>query len=307
MDNKGIKGEVSKELVLFIILIIVIGGVIFWVNRSDKTTDTSAKETTTEEVQDENGESEKVEGEAPKEETEKEENEVDFSKLSDSEKLGSDGLPILMYHFFYDKTKGETAKDGNWLEVATFEEHLNYLEENDFYFPTWQQVADYVNGKIDLPKKSVVLTVDDGEESFFKVALPVIEKYDIKLTQFLVTSWNGWFKNDYPAKQVTYQSHSDNMHKAGADGRGAIVNWSYSEVLNDLKTSRSVLGDECIAFCYPFGHYNDNAKKAVKEAGFKIAVTTEGGRAKKGSDPYALPRVRTSSSTTLEVFKGLVN
>ena len=24
------------------------------------------------------------------------------------------------------------------------------------------------------------------------------EKYDVKVTEFLVTSWNGWYKNDYP-------------------------------------------------------------------------------------------------------------
>ena len=232
--------------------------------------------------------------------------EINFNDLPDSERLDSKGLPVLMYHFFYDKSKGESAKDGNWLEVEDFENHLKYLTENDYFFPTWQQVVDYIDGKIALPKKSIVLTVDDGEESFFKVALPVIEKYDISITEFLVTSWNGWFKNDYPAKQVNYQSHSDNMHKAGTNGKGVMLSWSYDKMLDDCIQSRNVLGDEAIAFCYPFGHYNETAKKAVKDAGFKLAFTTEGGRVKVGADKFELPRVRTSTKTNLENFKKLI-
>ena len=309
---KGNKGKIKTNFILFFILLIVVGCVVFFVTKKDDTVKTSSTNMQTEEKSTEttnNVEDKKEEEKESKDENiVEEESKIDLSKLSESEKLGSEGLPVLMYHFFYDKSKGETPKDGNWLDVSIFDQHLQYLEENDFYFPTWSQVADYVEGKTALPKKSVVLTVDDGDESFFNTALPVIKKYDnVKMTEFLVTSWNGWYKNDYPAKQVTYQSHSNGMHKAGANGKGAMVNWSYNEVLKDLKTSRDILGDECIAYCYPFGHYNDTAKKAVKDAGFRVAFTTEGGRVKKGQDPLLLPRVRTSSSTTLETFKKLVN
>lgn len=300
-------GRINTNIILFIILIIVIALVVFFINKKDDSLKTVNANVFAE--ANANVELEEQEGEEKQNivENRKEENIIDLNSLSESEKLGSDGLPVLMYHFFYDKTKGETAKDGNWLDVSIFEQHLEYLEENNFYFPTWDQVADYVEGKTYLPKKSVVLTVDDGDESFFTTALPVLEKHNVKMTEFLVTSWNGWYKDDYPSKNVSYQSHSNDMHKAGANGKGAMVNWSYNDVLKDLITSREVLGEQCIAYCYPFGHYNDTAKKAVKDSGFRVAFTTEGGRVKKGTDPLLLPRVRTSSSTTLEVFKKLVN
>lgn len=240
----------------------------------------------------------------------KEENNVetkrDFSNLKETEKLGSEGLPVVMYHFFYDKSKGEKAKDGNWMEISDFEDHLKYLTEEGYYFPTWDEVSDYIDGKTTLPKKSIVLTVDDGEESFFRVALPVIKKYDVLVTNFLVTAWNGWFKYDYPAKQVSYQSHSDNMHRSGAKGKGVILSLSYEDKLKDIKQSREVLGDDCITFCYPYGHYDAEAEKAVKEAGFKMAFTTELGRVKVGMDKYALPRLRTSSKTNLAAFKNVI-
>ena len=304
--RKKNNGGINKELFLFVALLAVLAIVFLVTSTKKDTVKTSSVSLENNELVTEQEETNIIEEKDKIEANQTKESSIDLTNLPEDQKLGSNGLPILMYHFFYDKSKGETAKDGNWLEISTFEDHLKYLTENDFFFPTWEQVADYVEGKIDLPKKSVVLTVDDGEDSFFEVALPVVKKYDVKVTEFLVTSWNGWYKDDYPAKQMSYQSHSRDMHKGGANGKGAIVNWSYSEILEDLKESRDSLGDECIAFCYPFGHYNDNAQKAVKEAGYRVAVTTEGGRAKKGSNPYALPRVRTSSGTTLEVFKGLV-
>lgn len=298
----------SNKIVLIIACIVAILTVFYFAKNKSDNTQVASTNVVSESIKEESNSTEQP-NETIKEEQkeEEEENTVDFSKLSESEKIGPEGLPVLMYHFFYDASKGETGKDGNWLEVSRFEDHLKYLTENDFYFPTWEQVADYVEGKSTLPKKSVVLTVDDGEDSFFNVALPVVEKYDVKVTEFLVTSWNGWYKDDYPAKQMVYQSHSDDMHKAGANGKGAMVNWSYDEVLADCKKSRQILGDQAITFCYPFGHYNDTAKKALKEAGYKLAFTTEYGRVKTGEDPYALPRIRTSSSTTLEVLKELVN
>ena len=65
------------------------------------------------------------------------------------------GLPMLMYHFFYDSRKGETGADGNWLDIVDFEEQVKYLKDNNFYFPTWKEANDYYDGKISLPNNSL--------------------------------------------------------------------------------------------------------------------------------------------------------
>lgn len=80
------------------------------------------------------------------------------------------GIPVLMYHFFYDSSAGETGKDNNFLEISKFEQQLNCLKENDFFFPTFEELSQFINGEIDLTKKSVILTIDDGSISFFNLA-----------------------------------------------------------------------------------------------------------------------------------------
>lgn len=217
------------------------------------------------------------------------------------------GIPILMYHFFYDKNVSKAA-DSNWLEISIFEEQMKYLSENNYYFPSWQEVADYVEGKKDLPSKSVVITVDDGDPSFFELAVPIIKKYNVKATSFVVSSWYGWNAIKYKSENVDIQSHSHNMHRNGLDGKGIFLSNTYDEAMQDIKTSQKELGGSyVIAFAYPFGHYNDHAKQVLTDAGIKVAVTTKSGRAYKGSDKLALSRMRIYDGMSLAVFKNIVS
>lgn len=212
------------------------------------------------------------------------------------------GLPVLMYHFFYDKNVS-SGKDNNYMEISDFEDQIKYLTDNDFYFPTWQEVEDYIEGKINLPSKSVVITVDDGDDSFFELAVPIIQKYNAKATSFIITSWYGYRANNKQAN-ISYQSHSDCMHE-GANGKGVMLSWSYDKIMEDVKQSSKTLGGSTV-FCYPFGHYNDLDKKVLKDAGYRLAFTTEGGRVYKGSDKFALPRVRMSKGVSLSTFASMV-
>lgn len=250
----------------------------------------------------ENGDTEQVSSEEQK----TDENQIDNvqpskleEKLANGKTLGEDGLPVLMYHFFYDKTKGK-GQDGNWIEISDFEEQIKYLAENDFYFPTWEEVEKYIDKEQELPEKSVVITVDDGDPSFFDLAVPVIQKYKVPVTSFVVTYWYG---NRVEDKQeyVNYQSHSYDMHKAGEKGKGVMLSWDYDKIKNDILLSSEILGGANI-FCYPFGQYNDLDIKVLKENGYKLAFTTQGGRVKKGASKYELPRARISGNTSLASF-----
>ncbi len=216
------------------------------------------------------------------------------------------GLPVLMYHFFYDASAGEKGEDNNFMEISAFEQQMKYLVDSNYYFPTWSEVEAYVNGTKTLPDKSIVITIDDGAESFIKYAIPIIEKYNVKATSFVVTSWNGdWLPKSYKSSHLDFQSHSHDMHRAGANGKGRFVNLSYKDAMDDVTKSKNIIGN-CTVFCYPFGHYNDTAKKVLKDAGYTLAFTTKGGRVYPGQDKYALPRVRMSKGISLSAFKEVV-
>jgi len=219
------------------------------------------------------------------------------------------GIPILMYHFFYDSSQGQTGADSNFTDVVEFEKQVKYLADNGYYTPTWSELADYIDGTKVLPEKSVILTFDDGASSFFSLAYPVLVKYQIHATSFIVTSWTtnpdslGVNRN-----LISFQSHSNDMHQGGCEGgHGGLFQCIDHQLgLDDLNASKQVTGSSD-AFCYPFGDYNDSEKQLLREAGFKVAVTTEYGKAQIGMDKLQLPRIRMNGGTSLEGFIESIN
>ena len=157
--------------------------------------------------------------------------------LNRIEKYGKNevGIPVLMYHFFYDSSSGEKGKDNNFLDISKFEQQLKYLKENDFFFPTFEELSQFIDNKMDLPKNSVILTIDDGDASFFTLAIPVIEKYQVPVTSFAITSTCDSGKvQAYQSDYVHFESHSHKMHHGGQKGKGLLVTLSYEEAYEDI-------------------------------------------------------------------------
>ena len=188
---------------------------------------------------------------------------------------------------------------------------LDMIEEaNDYYFPTWKEVREYLDGERILPDKSIVLSFDDGP-LYIELAIPLFEKYQTPATSFVITSYyndksmlDPYRNNQY----LTLESHTDNMHRGGGTyGHGGIFPaLSKEEALADLKKSIEYCGNGD-ALAYPFGDYTAECEQTVEEAGFLCAVTTEPGKCYPGDDPYALTRVRMLGSQSLDQFISEIN
>ena len=221
------------------------------------------------------------------------------------------GLPVCMYHYVYDEN--DPPEDlynrfGNYISQQELEKELNWLNEEGYYFPTWKEVREYIDGELMLPDKSIVITFDDGSRSFLDYGIPVLEKCRVPSTSFVITSNDGEKKiAGYQSDYVTYQSHSDNMHRPGGNiGHGGIFTaLSYDEALADLQKSIEICGSSD-AFAYPYGDYNESCRQVVEDAGFLCAVTTQAGKAYPGDNPMLLPRVRMSLGQSLDQFISMV-
>jgi peptidoglycan/xylan/chitin deacetylase (PgdA/CDA1 family) len=212
-----------------------------------------------------------------------------------------------MYHYVYDEEDPPAdvnRRYGNYIGVRTLEEELNYLNENNYYFPTWEELRDYIDGKLLLPENSIILTFDDGETSFLKNGIPVLERNKVPATCFMITHNTGEKKiQKYPSDYVIYQSHSHDMHTGGGYiGKGGIITaLSEEKILEDLKISTKICGSSD-AFAYPYGDYNEASRDAVEKAGFLCAVTTVPGKVYPGDDPYLLKRARMVQGQSLQSF-----
>ncbi|MBR3116797.1 MAG: DUF5011 domain-containing protein [Bacilli bacterium] len=220
------------------------------------------------------------------------------------------GVPVLMYHYFYDDENGEIGEDANYLAVSMFKKQLDYLKENNYYFPSMKELALYVDGKLELPKNSVIITMDDGAESNYRLAYPLAVQYKIPMTMFVVTSWTDVSQ---PLQQemkntgyIIFQSHTNDMHQGGCSGmkHGALIQCiDYQTGVADMKKSKELLGNGD-SMAYPCGDYNDQAFNILTEAGFTLGFTVDFGKVHKGDNKLALPRVRVSDGNSLDYFIG---
>ncbi len=221
------------------------------------------------------------------------------------------GIPVLMYHWFYDDTKGEkagTSNTHNYISKTHLTEQLKFLKDEGFYFPTWKELNDYIDRKIDLPEKSVIITDDDCVKSFFDIALPVFQEYEVPVTSFCITYKKTWL--DYKdAPYLEFQSHTNNLHvRKCKDTKwdGAVMCTDYETIYKDIQTSVNKIGSSYV-FAYPFGHYNDDTIQALKDNNVVLAFTINSGRVTKGANKYKLKRVRISKDTSIEKYKKLLS
>lgn len=168
-------------------------------------------------------------------------------------------VPVLMYHAVSDNVWGY---DGLFVSPAAMEEQLIYLTENGYtpiFFEDLKNISEI--------EKPVLLTFDDGYKDNYTELFPLLKKYNVKATVFLITYWIGgevYLNTDEIAEMsasglVSFQSHSashPDMSQISRDEQSAQM-WS-SKV-----TITRITGKEPFVFCYPSGKHNADTLELV--------------------------------------------
>ena len=234
--------------------------------------------------------------------------EVEVVESNNTDLKNAKSIPVLLYHFFHTHNRFEDMTTVISMRTDKFESQLKYLTDNDFMTLKMKDLELYLKGKVRIRENSVVLTIDDGNDTVYSLAYPIIEKYKVNATVFAITSWNANVM-DNETNYVEIHSHTDDMHQTGkcSGGQGGLFKCiDYEKGLEDLKKSREILNGSTY-LAYPFGEYTDNSIKMLKDAGFTMAFTTNYGNAKVGDDLYLIPRIYIYNEYSLDTFKRIVN
>ena len=219
----------------------------------------------------------------------------------------TEGIAVLNYHFTIDRSsdEGRECLQDICMDQMQVEEEIKYLSDNNFHAATMEEFYMSVTGKIQLPEKSVLITIDDGW--YVARMRTILEKYQMQGTLFLI----GWLASpsDYASDYIEIHSHTWNMHTPGVCSGthgGGLLCLDENTILEDLKKSRESL-DNTEYFCYPFYEYNNRAIELLKQAGFKMAFAGGERKARVGDDLYKIPRFALNRYTSIESFKYYVN
>ena len=217
-------------------------------------------------------------------------------------------IPVLNYHFFYDAAGGESCNESICLDTAKFREHLQYLKDNQYKTLTMDEFKKWMYGEIELPSKSILITVDDGAMGTGKhngnKLIPMIEEFNMNATLFLIAGW--WGIDNYQSPNLDIQSHTYDMHQYGSCGRGQINCATYEEAKADLEKSIAII-QNTDSFCFPFYMYSNTSIQAIKDTGFKMAFVGGSVNAKRSNNKYLIPRYPIHSNISLNRFIDIVS
>ncbi|MEA3249046.1 MAG: polysaccharide deacetylase family protein [Patescibacteria group bacterium] len=181
-------------------------------------------------------------------------------------------VPILVYHHIREPKAGLSAADRQYeVTPEVFEAQLAYLQEEGFEsIPISDIAAAFSEGK-PLPERPVVITFDDGRDTQYTEALPLLKEYGFTATFFVFT--NAPNRPGY----VTWEQLAE-MRDAGMEIGSHTVYHPFltkssdEELISELQGSRATiqekLGVPGDVLAYPFGLHDERVLAAVWEAGY---------------------------------------
>lgn len=236
---------------------------------------------------------------------------------------------VLTYHHISTKPLSSIT-----ISPDRFEADLKMLKESHFNIISFRDMINGMQGLVKFPPNAVVITFDDGYDSFYTYAYPLLQIYNVPAVCFVITSWTEGLcslskdfnslnpyqiREMYESGLVDVQSHSHKGHdyiirdsKGNSGGFLAFqiydsrtgkteTSEDYKKrVFDDLSQSIPIIAkytdNTPDTLCFPFGHFNSRLVGIAKEAGFKYFVTTMYGVNKQNSKSIYIYRIRSGDA-----------
>lgn len=214
---------------------------------------------------------------------------------------GSGIAPLaLMYHLVLDEPY--TDLTNLFVRPSELEGHIQALLEAGYTFIFADEYA-YSN------TKTVIMTFDDGYIDNYTEMFPIIKKYNVKVTVFMIASYIGGenFLTESMIREmsssglVSFQSHTY-THPGLTSLSPDALRYEFE---TSCRTIEALTGREVKAICYPSGRYNDTVLSVADEY-FDYGYTTQSLTSTAGYPALTLPRLRVNRGFSKSYFASII-
>lgn len=219
-------------------------------------------------------------------------------------------IPILLYHYVeIVKDKNDTIRQSLDISPTVFEKQIQTLLTAQYIFLTSGEAAQITLGMMQAPVHSVVLTFDDGYQDFYTDVFPILKKYRVKATAYVVPGFLG--KLNYMTAGEVQEIAESGLVEIGAHTmhhrnlKGMAYKYAYEEIWGSKTMLESLTGKPVVSFAYPYGAYDAQAQGIVEKTGFTSGTTTSEGFVTGDQNRFLLPRLRPAARTGEEFISYL--
>lgn len=229
-------------------------------------------------------------------------------------------IPVLMYHHLLMEEENTYGNNPAVITVEAFEEQMAYMHKYGFNTITLLELEKFLEGELEVPKRSVVITFDDGYSSNYHYAYPILKKYGFEASIFLIThsvkevsepftpiktTSLGWDQIVYGMDVFEYANHTHDMHVQDEYEIPYLLTKSYNKIMQDLAMNKSITQSNY--FAYPYGKYNEMTLDILKELGYTLAFTTRTGYVQRGDSLLQLNRFGIYPTTSMLRFRAIIH
>lgn len=225
---------------------------------------------------------------------------------------GYQRVPILCYHQFH---MSDGKSGGMVVSKNEFEQQMSYLQTEGYTVVPLSDIRPFLEGNKSLPLKSVVITIDDGYESYFNVAYPILKKYGFHSTMFIYPEFiNAGVSLDWQQVKtldndplVDIQSHSKThaslIPKLSGEYEQDYLARLETEVVDTDKILKKRIGRSADLFAYPYGNSSKQLIDLLEQREYNLAVTVKKGGNPSFAYPYLVRRNMVYGKSSLATFR----
>src|SRR5437870_2719180 len=187
-------------------------------------------------------------------------------------------VPVLVYHNISAQEKGRLS-----IAARTFDAQIRQLHDEGFHAVSLADFLAFTAGRRQLPRKSVLLTFDDGYRSFVQYARPILKDYGFGATLFVYSDFIGggtalsWQDLKTLTEQgFDVQAHSKshgNLRRKEGESEAAYAKRLEAELAFPATLFKKHLGRSSDVLAYPFGEMDDELLPYVGKYGYSAAFT----------------------------------
>jgi biofilm PGA synthesis lipoprotein PgaB len=216
-------------------------------------------------------------------------------------------IVTLMYHAI----SPQAQRSGSSISTTAFRQQLELLKKNHFHVITIDEYADFMLNKGKVPDNAVLLTFDDGYESFYTYAYPILKEMGDTATNFVIVSTIDSYKPGAPKLTwnqmremkragMSFYNHTYDEHhmitvNREGDQKPALAHLQYLTPENRVETLQEYrdrvgtdlrkadnrlhaeLGNSRNILCFPYGKYSLTTLEVAKSQGISLFFTISKG------------------------------
>lgn len=208
----------------------------------------------------------------------------------------------------FHRVRNTARKEGLTVSVPVFERYCRFFKDHFQVVPLREIVTRLESGK--KLNRELAITFDDGYEDNFEYAAPVLERFSLPATFFVVSQWMGtdfvpwWDRQEGVRYPWMTWAHVRSLQEKGFDigahtrthvDLGAVDETeAWGEILGARFDLERQLDGPIDLFAYPYGrraNLAESYRDLIKAAGFRCCCSCFGGVINTESDPFQLVRV----------------